>query len=239
MSAEQTNSRYEKLFSTLEDKARAFDQIAQRFYMGNFGTMTKADIETLMFSIYIEQILEEHEDNFSAYSDFRLSKELGIPQSRVANLKVKKQLQYPRAYAWREVFAKVSYNARYESGKIKIQLPDINLYYEVKNAVEEAGGYIDVNLTPRLLQISPEYFLDLLVAVSEEENRKQLRKELRNEIRKHSKDKEYLETDPLGRQVAGCGKAFVGDVLKTVILGAAAEAEPLATIIKNILNVIQ
>ena len=189
MSNEDRLARYEELFSE-EDKARAFDKIANQFYAGNFGTMAKSDMETLMFSIYIEQILSKSEDDFHTYSDFRLAKELGIAQSRVSSLKVKKQLQYPHEFRWRDSFARVSENARYENGKIKIQIPDINLYYEIKNAVEEAGGYIDVTLTPKLLQISPEYFLDLLVAVSETQQREQLRKELRNKIREKNKDRE-------------------------------------------------
>lgn len=237
MSNEDRLARYEELFSE-EDKARAFDKIANQFYAGNFGTMAKSDMETLMFSIYIEQILSKSEDDFHTYSDFRLAKELGITQSRVSSLKVKKQLQYPHEFRWRDSFARVSENARYENGKIKIQIPDINLYYEIKNAVEEAGGYIDVTLTPKLLQISPEYFLDLLVAVSETQQREQLRKELRNKIRAKNKDREYLEAQPLGRQLAGCGKEIILDVLEAAVSGALGGI-PVVTIARNVMNAIK
>ena len=44
-----------KLFSK-DDKAKAFDEIAKKFYLSNFGSTAKSDIETLMFSIYIERI---------------------------------------------------------------------------------------------------------------------------------------------------------------------------------------
>ena len=237
MPNEDRLARYKELFSE-EDKARAFDKIANQFYAGNFGTMAKSDMETLMFSIYIEQILSKSEDDFHTYSDFRLAKELGIAQSRVSSLKVKKQLQYPHEFRWRDSFARVSENARYENGKIKIQIPDINLYYEIKNAVEEAGGYIDVTLTPKLLQISPEYFLDLLVAVSETQQREQLRKELRNKIREKNKDREYLEAQPLGRQLAGCGKEIILDVLEAAVSGAV-EGIPAVTIARNVMNAIK
>ena len=237
MSNEDRLARYEELFSE-KDKARAFDKIANQFYAGNFGTMAKSDMETLMFSIYIEQILSKSEDDFHTYSDFRLAKELGITQSKVSSLKVKKQLQYPHEFRWRDSFARVSENARYENGKIKIQIPDINLYYEIKNAVEEAGGYIDVSLTPKLLQISPEYFLDLLVAVSETQQREQLRKELRNKIREKNNDREYLEAQPLGRQLAGCGKEIILDVLEAAVSGAVGEI-PVVTIARNVMNAIK
>lgn len=217
-------SRYRELFSKPEEKAKAFDLLAENFYAGNFGTMSKADIETLMFHVYIERILEKDEHEFQAYSDFRLSKELGITQRRVSSLKEKKQLKYPREFDWKESFAQVSENARYENGKIKIQIPDINLYYEVKNAVEESGGYVDVTLTRNLLKISPEYFLDLLVAVLEENDRDKIRRDLWERLCAKSKDREYLEREPLGTLLAGMGKEAAVDVVAAVLTEVLAPA---------------
>ena len=164
------NKRYNTLFSDDKSKAEAFDKLAERFYNKNFGSMSKSDIEVLMFSVYIDRILEkEGDDNFAKYSDYTLSKELGITQSKVSNLKVKKQMQYPyESFDWRESFSRVIKNARYENNKIKIQIPDINLFNEIKNAIEESGGYIDLSLTHRLLQVSPAFFIDLLVVISED-----------------------------------------------------------------------
>lgn len=211
--------KWEELFFSEDNsvKANAFDKIAEQYYDGNFGTMMKSDFETLLFHLYIERILEKDESNFSAYSDFRLSKELGISQSKVSNLKIRKQLQYPREFKWREAFSKVSSNARYENGKIKIQIPDINLYYEIKNAIEEEGGFVDLTLTPKLLQVSPEYFLDLLVAVEEDEKRDKLRKKLREEIREKNKDVEFLESESLGKQLTDAGIDIVVGVIQKIV----------------------
>lgn len=211
--------KWEELFFSEDNsvKASAFDKIAEQYYEGNFGTMMKSDFETLLFHLYIERILEKDESNFSAYSDFRLSKELGISQSKISNLKIKKQLQYPREFKWREAFSKVSSHARYENGKIKIQIPDINLYYEIKNAIEEEGGFVDLTLTPKLLQVSPEYFLDLLVAVEEDEKRDKLRKKLREEIREKNKDVEFLESEPLGKQLTDAGIEIVVGVIQKIV----------------------
>lgn len=227
--------RYNELFPDCESKATAFDKIAEQYYAGNFGRMSKADIETLLFSIYIEQILKKSEEDFFTYSDFRLAKELGLAQSKISNLKVKKQLQYPYNFNWRKSFARVSDNVQYENGKIKIHIHDINLYYEIKNAVEENGGYIEVTLTPKLLLISPSYFLDLLVVVTEEENRDALRKMLRQRLRQSSKDKEYIEAVPFGKQVATLGKEVTLNLIETIAtekIGIAAE------IAKKVLSVL-
>lgn len=228
---------YHELFSDT-DKAEAFDQLAQLFYAGNFGKMSKADVETLMFSIYLERILEKCAEDMRAYNDFKLSKELGITQSKVSSLKVKKQLQYPHNFDWKALFASVSKNVRYDGGKLKLHIPDINLYYEIKNAVEESGGYIDVTLTPKLLQISPEYFLDLLVAVSPEQERDKLRRLLRDELRRHGNDAEYFEEQPFGKKLkkVSCD-AFIA-VLEGVI-SSAITAQPIVALATNACNAIK
>lgn len=129
MSDTERKDRYSILFPDEKSKAEAFDKIAEHFYRKNFVTMSKTDMETLMFSIYIERILNIDETEYTEYSDYTLAKELGISQAKVLNLKIRKQLQYPREYDWRTAFERISDRARYENGKILMQLPDINLYY--------------------------------------------------------------------------------------------------------------
>ena len=231
--------RYDELFSVEGSKEKAFDRIAHEFFFGNFGRMSKTDLDVLMFDIYIEQILNtKGDENPSEYSDYKLSKDLGLTQSKISSLKVKKQLQYPRDYDWRKAFSRVSKNARYEQEKIKLQIPDINVYYEVKNAIEEAGGYVEVSLTSKLLQVSPEYFLDLLVAISEDETRKELRKQLRNEIRKHDKDHKYLDAEPFGKQLLKMAKesalGVVNATANAMIGNVIGSGTSLAIMIKNV-----
>ena len=188
--------KYQELFSDEKSKAKAFDLIAQNYYFGNFGTMQKSDFDVLMFSIYLERILEQSEEDMNAYSDYELSKLLGITQSRVSTLKVKKQLKYPyTGFDWKRSFQRVSKNARYENGKIKIHIPDKNLFLELQNAIEKEGGYVEIQLNSKLLQVSPEYFVDLMAAVSEEKDRKIIRKKLRDKLRaaENKKDIQYIE----------------------------------------------
>lgn len=212
-------ARYHELFPDDKTKADAFDKLALHFYDANFGTMSKTDMEVLMFSVYIERILGSgNQAAFSDYSDYILSKNLGITQSRIANLKVKKQLKYPHEYDWKESFQMAcNNNARYDNGRIKIQIPDINLYYEVKNAIEESGGFVDVTLTSKLLQVRPEYYVDLLLLISHGDSREEILKALRKEIRTYNKDAEFLDTEPIGKQLSGLTKdAFIEVVSNTV-----------------------
>ena len=200
---ERSRKKYEELFPTDTEKALAFDKIAEKYYLANFGSTSKADIDVLMFSIYLEQILDISENDMESYSDYTLSKLLGITQSRISNLKVKKELQYPYAnFSWKESFSRILDNYRYENGKIKLYIPDRNLYYEIKNVIENAGGYIEVQLNTSLLQINPEYFVDLLVAITDGSERKEIKKQLLKELCKHKVSEEEFN------------KKSIGDILK-------------------------
>lgn len=200
---EKARKRYLELFPDDKSKAEAFDAIAEKYYFANFGSLSKADMDVLMFSRYIEQILKVSEENSNTYSDYTLSKLLGITQAKISNLKVKKELQYPYAdFSWQRSFERIVGNYRYENGKIKLFIPDKNLYLELKNIIEERNGYIETTLNPTLLQIAPEYFVDLLLVAAHDEDRDILIEKVRSELSKHKID----SFDP--------AKKSVGETLK-------------------------
>lgn len=216
-------STYQELFDD-NSKALAFEEIAKRYYVGNFGQMSKADFETLLFHLYIEQILKIDDQAFSEYSDYRLSKQLGISQSKVSSLKIKKQLQYPHSFSWQNSLEALSNRVNYENGKIKIQIPDINLYLEIKNAVEEMGGYVEVSLTSKLLQLSPGYFLDLLVQTENEEKKESLRKDLAKDLRDYCREKnrdtDFFDAEPFGKQLAQLTKEMAAEIVSSLLSNA-------------------
>ena len=74
-----------------EEKIRLFDKLDELYFRKNFGSVSKTDLETLLFSEYIECCIR----NNVAYDDYSLSKELGITQSRIRALKERKELKYP------------------------------------------------------------------------------------------------------------------------------------------------
>ena len=200
MTKEDAKKVYEELFSNDSEKAKAFDKIAEKYYYSNFGSTSKADFDVLMFSLYIEQILEKGTEKFSSYSDYTLSKQLGITQSKVSNLKVKKELLYPYdKFDWKKSFLQVSRNAIFEDNKIKVFIPDRNLYIELKNAIETMGGYTEVQLTSNLLQVRLAFFLDLLLAISKEEDREKIRRELRKIVKANDQDEKLYENENVGK----------------------------------------
>lgn len=166
--SEIKNRRYKVLFPDDSSKAKAFDKIAAEYYAGNFGRMLKSDFETMLFSIYIEQCL-----NFEVpYDDYLLSRELGITQSRIRSLKIKKELQYPyEKFDWEKAFIQYIPRARYDSVKrlVKIHIPDVNVLVELRNCMEQNGWYDEYQLNPKLFQCRVDIFLALCEKLGHEQ----------------------------------------------------------------------
>ena len=215
--------RYNEIFDSDEKKAEAFDKIAKNYYLGNFGSIQKSDIDVLMFSLFIEGILDKTENDVNSYSDYTLAKQLGITPSRVSNLKQKKQLQYPYdKFDWRLSFRRCCDNARADGNKIKINLRDINLYYEIRNQIDEHGGYVETSLTRNLLVISLGDFLQLVEQIMSEDEKSQLKEQIKE---KCGADKELLaelEKEKISKVVITKFKdnlpAFLNEVLSGLVL---------------------
>ncbi len=193
---------------TIEEKAAMFDEIASHYYNKNYGTFSKADMDLLMFSFFLDREIKKHayEDghlDYNSVSDYLISKELCITQQRVKALKVKKQLLYPIEYDWKISFAALLQNARYEkdSQKIIMSIPDPNLLIEIQNFVEEKGGYISTQFNSKILQIRIEYFIELVALVSDEESKKKIIKSIKEQIKKTDKNESIFDEKNIGKSL--------------------------------------
>lgn len=156
---------YEK-FSEKE-KIAIFDKIAVNYFNRNFGSMNKADFETLLFSEYIEHCISKN----IAYDDYTLSKQLGITQSRVRSLKERKELKYPHeGDYWKQAFASSIINAKYDKDakRVKVIIQDVNVLIEVRNFLEQNGWYDEYQLNRKILQVPLECFVDIFVKLDDE-----------------------------------------------------------------------
>ena len=146
---------------------QAFRMVSARYFERNFGTMAKTDFETLLFSIYIEHLL----DNNQPFDDYTMSKALGITQSKVRTLKLRKELQYPREkFEWTTAVAddlkRASFDA--ESKKVRVLIPDVNVLTELRYFVEKNGWYDEYQLNPRLFQCRVDFFLNIISELAKE-----------------------------------------------------------------------
>lgn len=195
MADKEKLSTYHALFGdgNSEAKARAFDAIAEQFYAANFGRLTKSDFEVLLFHLYIEQCMS----TAHSYDDYTLSKELGITQSRVRSLKVKKELQYPHeGFDWKQDFIECISRARYDEKKalVKVQISDVNVLAELRNYVEKKGWYDEYQLNTKLFQCRADIFIDLCNSLGEKNEEMTLTDAQKKALKKLGKESEADNT---------------------------------------------
>lgn len=191
-----------------KEKAELFDEISDKFYQRNFGQMSKSDFELMMFHFYIEKLIKtnSYEDGTIDYtncSDYKISKELGITQQRVRNLRVKSQLTYPIELDWKKSLAKLTENARYdkESKRVTMSIPDPNLYLDIQNFIESSGAYVEKQLNSKLLQLRAEYYIQLIVSLEPDENRKKIIKDLKKFFTSKGKENNAFDEQEIGKSL--------------------------------------
>lgn len=145
---------------TNEEKIALFDKIAALYFNKNFGSTSKADFETLLFSEYIEHCLRSE----LPFDDYAISKDLGITQSRVRSLKERKELKYPyKDFTWKTAFALSVEKAKYDEHDhyVKFIIQDINVMNEARHYIEEKGWYDECSLNKKLLRIPLDCFSEI------------------------------------------------------------------------------
>jgi len=69
---------------TKDEKLSLFSKIEENYFHHNFGTMSKSDFETLLFSVYYKH-LKEHSTNLGGYDVYSISldgcTDMGFPSS--------------------------------------------------------------------------------------------------------------------------------------------------------------
>lgn len=223
----------------IKKKATAFDDIAMLFYDRNFGSSSKSEIELRMFSILMDAMIDKYaNDNgvldYNMCSDYNMGKALGIQPSKVTTLKKNKQARYPVNFNWQQSLKMIENNIRYSKEKNKIIIPvrDPNLYIEIKNFIEENGGFIEMQYGSNVIQIRPEYFFLLLYnGVSDETEKAKIRKAFATELKNKNKinDISLIKTDDDVNKIAlDLGESTL-DVLESLAEGI---TNPLVGIIK-------
>lgn len=235
------NHFYEENNEELQKKkAEYFDKIAELFYQNNFGSANKSEVELLMFSILMDEMIEHYKDknevlDYKACSDYKMSALLGIPQQKVRNLKIKKQARYPQKFDWKKSFIAVKDSIVYDSDKKRIIIPvtDPNLYLTIRNFIEEHDGYIEIQRGSNVLQMRPEHFFNLLYLGIEEEEKEMVKRNFIKTIKEKNEENniEDIYTDKELMDKALSVGDNVMEFFETVVEGV---SNPLLTILKTI-----
>ena len=211
-----------------EEKIAIFDKIEQNYFVRNFGSMTKADFETLLFSEYIEHCFR----NNLPYDDYSLSKELGVTQSRIRALKERKELKYPYAdLTWQDVFAESVKNAKIDPNDhyVKMIIQDVNVMNEIRNFIEIKGWYDECSLNKKLLRIPLDCFVEICYNsevfdnVFSEEAKKTIKKISKAEDKSVQSFLKEFSKDGLKEFLMSASKEVVCEVLKLLPFGGIAK----------------
>ena len=222
---------------TEQEMISAFKQVEKLYYRNNFGSTSKADLDTLFFSIFMEHCRAAKEP----YDDYSLSKVLGISQSRIRTLKEKKQLRYPYIDQdknnWKIVFAEEIRNAKYDKDehKVRIIVNDVNVLNEVRHYIETKGWYDEYSLNRRLLTLPLECFTE--VFLDDETEDQWLNKETLAQIKRIAPKDEKIQTfisefteEGFKKFLSSASKVAIAEVLKLLPFGGLASAAVTALI---------
>jgi len=213
---------------TPEEKIEIFNKIEQHYFIRNFGSMSKTDFETLLFSEYIEHCIK----NKLPFDDYSLSKELGITQSRIRALKERKELKYPYAdFTWQKAFAESVKNAKVDPNDhyVKMIIQDINVMNEIRNFIEINGWYDECSLNKKLLRIPLDCFVELCYnsdvfdEVFSEETKKTIKKISKSEdsaVQSFLKD---FSKEGLKAFLMSASKEVISEVLSLLPFGGIAK----------------
>lgn len=182
-----------------DDSKEPYEIIKDNYFNKNFGSLSKSEVDLLMFKFYLEDLIKNNKDedgtvNYSIISDYKIAKELGITPQRVRNLKVKKELVFPQPnFNWKDSLRRVLENEnaiRILNGNIKVNIPDPNLFYAIQDSIEDEGGYLDIQLNTKLLSVPIDDFMNLFKLIGTEEECKEIEKTIEKEYKKINKSNE-------------------------------------------------
>lgn len=209
-----------------EEKQQLFEDISNMYFKKNFGSVSKADLETYLFSFYIEHLL----DNDKEFDDYTIGRDLGLTISRVRSLKERKELKYPRkGYDWKEDFLKCAEYAKYDSAKhlIKFTISDVNVIKDARNFFIKNGKYDEYQLNPTLFQCRLDTFIEMCELIGKEEN-SEFKIKLREDFQKSKELEEFLQSDKTSEKDKSLLEKFftdsMGDCLKDILVNCSKEA---------------
>lgn len=151
--------------NTIEKEKLIVDRLEEaEVFTKRFGSFSKSDYETLMFSIYRDL-------QMGSCRDYETSLALGITESKVRSLRVKSQLRYPEELDWKGELCKALNRGDFDQSNltITIMIENPSVHSLLKNKIESMYGTVRLSLNSKLMTLPVESYL--LLAMELEEDR--------------------------------------------------------------------
>ncbi len=172
----------------------SFIKVAKNYYNKNFGTMSKSEIDLLMFQILYLKLKIQNDNR--APSDFELAKILGITSQRVQNLREKMELKYPTEdiQSWkiktRKLFKTPAFQQVNDKEEIHVFINDVMLRYDIEDFLESNYFPAEYTLNRKVIILRKPAVYALVYACCTEEDRMNVMNEMSKEF---GFDKEEIE----------------------------------------------
>lgn len=148
-----------------DEQNKAFgEKFVERFLAHGFGTMTKSEIDILVFHLISESTEIKGESNY------QVANKLRVTESKVKSLKLNSALRYNQANH-KAVIANIvtriteeMQKPEFESGIVTITVENPIEQRELEHAIKTVGRNIEYGLNRELLKISPIALFELVVS---------------------------------------------------------------------------
>lgn len=148
-----------------DEKIHFSEEFLSRFLSPGFGTMPKREIEILIFHLLL------HKTNvFKGKSNYEISNELKISESKVKSYKIEASLKYQQM-VHQDALVEIAglffeYNKSkpsLEGDTIVFALEDPVLKREFEHAVKELGYFVDYSFHREIIKVKAPIFLEIFV----------------------------------------------------------------------------
>lgn len=153
-----------------EKQAENFRQLAKLYYEGNFGTVTKGEIDLLMFKFYYDSVLESYKDDegkvdFTKITNYSMAKDLGVTSQRIAALRGKVELRYPSMFDLEASFKELAKGSFCHVGEkyVTLSVSDPRLRNELEDLLIRKGEYVEHDNSLKTLKMAPSSYIGLFV----------------------------------------------------------------------------
>lgn len=140
------------------------EQFVKRFLANGFGSMTKTEIDILVFHLISESI------EIKKQSNYHVANKLRITESKVKNLKLNASLKYAQANH-KVVLANIvnritdeMQKPDFELGVVTINIENPIEQRELEHAIKSIGRNIEYGLNKELFKIAPIALFELVVS---------------------------------------------------------------------------
>lgn len=145
-----------------------------KYFNRNFGSISKSEIDLLMFHYYLKQKRinisrnDSHSSNNKDPSDYELSKELGISQSRVRSFKSKDYLQNGDCRDWKQCLVYSIEHAEFvkANDNVELLITDVIVMMELRNFLEQMNLIDEYVLNPKVFKCSVDVFIKVYEELS-------------------------------------------------------------------------